>query len=523
MSEFNLTRIDRLRYRPTKEAEEFLGDLRSTLIPGDKATVAKLAIGRSLAEPVSGDDIPLPTGVEMGNAIEGTHLFGDDADIWACLIVGATASYITDPASFRILVESHWHRGAKLLKADYEDVKRSDTDFIIRLAGMIPSSSTGLPGFVRELKESEGSVAIRFGAKGTEPDSNAAFTYTLNAPGISPHLAILGKTRSGKTRTGLEIARQIIVTGDLPLILIDPKGEFVKDGSLVSKSEWNGKTLDEFFPGIRPLDVPGVSIPLDFLWRSPNMREHELAQLAITFQDSFQKCLIAKGDIKMDLLRQAVLDLLAQQSRAITLDDVLESFNALANQNGQTTGSIGAKLNTINSLNMFRPSMPPGEFFSKRWVISFGSASHEPKRLAIFLILDVLNSYLMSLHDSRVDSEGNRMLRHLLIVEEAYEILRYRHVALSSLVRKSASKGGIVMLLSQSADDFDQEEEDFLEQMGTVGSFALSSSSVKSLDGVFGRKMRIEDFSDRVLPPGVALVKLPGQLPHKIIAWEKNS
>ncbi|BAU49163.1 DNA sulfur modification protein DndE [Sulfurifustis variabilis] len=528
MTEFNLTRIDRLRYRPTKEAEEFLGDLRSTLIPGDKATVAKLAIGRSLSEQLNTGDIRLPQDAEMGNAIEGTHLFGDDADIWSCLIAIASEAPPADAASFRSLVEGHWHRGAMLLKQDYEDVKKADVDFVVRLAGMVPTG-TRTSGSIDTFKEKEGALSIRFGSESIDPDSGEQLSYTVNRPGVSPHLAILGKTRSGKTRTGLDIARQVIVTADLPLLLIDPKGEFVKDGALVRKSEWGDRTLEAFFPGIRALDVPKVPVPLDFLWSSPTAEEQQLAQLAIGFQDSFQKCIRAKGDIKLDLLRQAVLALLegrralesrGGQRRPITLDDVLQALTDVAEQSRQSIGSIGAKLNAITSLNMMRPTMSPAEFFSKRWVISFGSASDEPKRLAIFLILDALNSFFMSLPDSGVDKAGNRLLRHLLIVDEAVEILRYRHGALSSLVRKSASKGGIVMLLSQSADDFDQEEDDFLEQMGTVGVFSLSSSSVKTLDGAFGRRMRIEDFSDRALPPGIALVKFPGQNARKILSWK---
>ncbi len=520
MSEFNLTRIDRLRYRPTKEAEDFLGGLRSTLIHGDKATVAKLAIGRSLSEPANGHQIGVPEGADMGYPIEGTHLFGDDADIWACLIVGSASTPPTDANAFRVLVEAHWHRGAMLLKTDYEDVKRSDVDFVIRLAGMLPSGLPRTPSSFEPLKESEGPVSLRFGAESRDPDSGETLTYTINAPGISPHLAILGKTRSGKTRSGLDIARQIVASADLPVLLLDPKGEFVKDGELVRKTEWGGKTLEAFLPGIRPLDVPRVSIPLDFLWRSPDMSEQELAQLAIAFQDSFQKCIRSKGDVKLDLLRQAALGLLERQRRPISLEDVLQALTDVADRSRQSVGSIGAKLSAMTSLSMIRPSVSPGEFFSKRWVISFGGASDEPKRLTIFLILDALNSYLMSLPDSPVDSDGNRSLRHLLVVDEAVEVLRYRHRALSSLVRKSASKGALVVLLSQSADDFDQEEDDFLEQMGTVAVFALSSSSVKNLDGAFGRRMRVEDFSDRALPPGLALVKLPGQAPRKVVAWK---
>jgi len=520
MNDFTLTRIDRTRYRPTKEAEDFLGYLRSTFNLGDKATVARLAIGRSLAEGtlITGGEIPGQS--EMGYAIEGTHLFGEEEDLWACLMAGSAKEPPHSPQEFRSLVEAHWHRGAKLLQEDYNDVGRSDVEFVVRLAGMVPHRSGKPRGAGTPFPESGGPIVVYFGSVSRDPKSGETVSYVLNEKGTSPHIAILGKTRSGKTRAGLDIAKQIADKSEIPIVLIDPKGEFVREGQFIKKQEWGGKGIDSIIPGVEPLDVPRSSMPLDFLWTPEDASVQDKAQLAIAFRDSFQKCLKARGDVALEILRSSVYDLLQQKNEGISLQDILHSYQEKVEEKGHSAGSIAAKLSEIDSLGMFEPRYSPHDFFSRRWVISFGSASDEPKRLAIFLLLDALSAHLLSMEDSGVDDEQRRSLRHMLIVDEAREILSYKHGALSSLIRRSASKGGITMLLSQGPDDFDQEEDDFLEQMGTVGVFALSSLSVKSLSGAFGKKVRIEDFSDKALPTGTALVKLPGQGAKKIIAWE---
>lgn len=523
MSEFNLTRIDRMRYRPTKFADNFLNNIRSSIMASDKATVARLAIARSLSERHTSHELELGESPEYGNAIEGVHLFGDDHDLWACLICASVDIPVENAQAFRALVESHWHRGAMLLKDDYNDVDESDVSFVIRLANMLPQGASGPTrrnGDHTLVVEARNPVRLNFGSESVNVQTDEEASFVLNAPGRSPHLAIMGKTRSGKSRTGLDIAASIIQQTHLPVLLIDPKGEFVKNGALLGKPEWQGETLERYFPGIRPLDVPRTPIPLDFLWRPADADRQSFAQLAMGFRDSFQKCLRAKGDVALDLLRGAVFELLQRNPKPISLTSVLEAYMDATEDEGRSAGSIAAKLREIDSLSLFDPVSSPAEFYSSSWVVSFGDCSDEPKRLAIFLMLDALNTFLLSLPDSDVDAEGHRALRHLLIIDEAREILSYRHGALSALVRKSASKGGVTMLLSQGPDDFDQEEDDFLEQMGTIGAFALSSSNVKALTGALGKKMKVEDFSDRVLPPGVALVKLPGEAPMKIQAWK---
>jgi hypothetical protein len=340
----------------------------------------------------------------------------------------------------------------------------------------------------------------------------------------------MGKTRSGKTRTGLKIAQRIAQQSSVPVLVIDAKGEFVKDGQLVGKSDWRGLTLDLWFPGIQPLDVQFTPVPLDFLSLGPRPSDTEIAEAAIAFRDSFFKCVRARGDIAMDQLRQVVVSLLTANRVAdesfpvdakstVSLDDIRDEVSRINQASKRRADSVEAKLGELTSLRLFEPRMSPQEFFSRRWVIGLGRGQAETRRLVMFLLLDSLSRFVLAQSDSPTDALGYRSVRHLLVIDEAKEILAYRHNALSNLVRKGAAKGEIVMLLSQSPEDFDQEEDDFLSQVGTIAMFASSAQSVRKLSGALGRKFRPEDFSDRELPPGVALVKMPGKEPTKVVAW----
>jgi len=166
--------------------------------------------------------------------------------------------------------------------------------------------------------------------------------------------------------------------------------------------------------------------------------------------------------------------------------------------------------------------MSTGDFLCRSWVISLKAlASEELKRLVILLILDALKGFVLSQADTPV-VDGFRTLRHVLVIDEARRILaQSRYQSLVDLVRQGRSKGEVIILLSQDPSDFDGKADDFMTQLGTVIAFACSQSQrgLKALQGPFGRKLQSQEFADTYLPPGVALVKLPGRLPERIRCW----
>lgn len=522
MNKFNISLIETSRYRFSKDADEILDYFRKTLVPGERYRGARLAIARSLAYPREVD--PIPKG-EWKGAIPGHILFGEESAVWAALIVQATAKGVENMDTFKALVEAHMHRGARLLQEDYDEVDRRDVDFAMRLAALagardgsdVPSDRregpSGVPGGPVTR------VSVPFGEVGIELRSNQPVLIEVNAPGVSPHSAFMGKTRSGKSRTGLAVAERVLEQAGIPFLLIDPKGEFVKGGEFVKKSEWQGRTIADRFPGAQPLDVSRTPVPLDFLALPPGAPASAIPQAAVAFRDSFMKCVKAKGDVAMDDLRERVDELLRVARGPIRLEDVRDAVAGNNDRIGKKKDTVLAKLNELTSFQLFKADLAPADFFSRRWVIGLSEATEESRRLVTFLLLDALARYLLALEDSNTDGAGYRQLRHLTVVDEAKEILAYRHSALSELIRKGAAKGSVVMLLSQSPDDFDKEDEDFLAQMGSIGVFTSTGTSVRSLRAALGRKLDVEDFSDRELPKGVALAKLPGRDAAKILAW----
>lgn len=61
------------------------------------------------------------------------------------------------------------------------------------------------------------------------------------------------------------------------------------------------------------------------------------------------------------------------------------------------------------------------------------------------------------------------------LVDEAHQVLGTRLPSSSNLIRMSRSKGGAIMLISQSPDDFSGEDDEFLSEMGLVVAFSTNA------------------------------------------------
>jgi DNA sulfur modification protein DndE len=120
-----------------------------------------------------------------------------------------------------------------------------------------------------------------------------------------------------------------------------------------------------------------------------------------------------------------------------------------------------SSLNELTGLACFDPQMPAAQFFSQSWVISLQSVPEELKRLSILMILDATSVFILDQEESSAPG-GFRVLRHLLILDEARKVLQEKKFeSLVDLIRVGRSKGAAVMLLSQYPSDFDGAADDF--------------------------------------------------------------
>jgi DNA sulfur modification protein DndE len=505
----------RSSFSPTEESAAFEDRLRTVFGLQHKYDSARLLIGRSLAEPEPPEPLGKDTAM-FGRAISGELLFGDKVDLWICaLTVDGKFSMSATFSDFKSLVEAHWARGFTLVRDELERCERNETTLVQRLCEILPEGTRpyveagGLAG------GAEGEIKLRIGSTSRLVSTNEPIEFTLNGPSTAPNIALMGGVGKGKTTTGTQMAIELVRDARIPLLFIDPKGEFVADGRVSG-------ALADLGPSITGIEVTSEAIPLDFLPHT-SASGQRIARAAMRMRDTLMMCCRSPGDLQKDLLKTAIQDTITAGTDR-SLEAIRDRYERQLLANGkQGMDSIISRLNEVTDASMpcFTPQLQPAQFFSRSWVISLKLLPEELKRLVTLLLLDATYSFLIEQDDSPVPN-GFRVLRHLLVVDEARKILREkRSESLVDLIRQGRSKGAVVMLLSQDPSDFEGEADDFLSQIGTVVAFACNQSrkGLGSLEGVFGRKLQAAEFTDTQLEPGVAFVKLPGREPDRIRCW----
>ena len=66
----------------------------------------------------------------------------------------------------------------------------------------------------------------------------------------------------------------------------------------------------------------------------------------------------------------------------------------------------------------------------------------------------------------------------MLVIDEARDLLQRSQRSLVNIVRQSRSKGGVTIFMSQSPDDYDGSNEDFLTNVGLTVAFRTNAKPV---------------------------------------------
>lgn len=472
---------------------------------------ARLAIARSLA--VANPPDPLPQDSDAGKSIKGDTLFGTGASLaaWASLIVERASRDDIDLRNLQDFVAAHWRRGLSLLNDEWIASDEDPARFVRRLvdaADLSQEGSASPKGTPIKDILLEGGIQIPIGEIGVDATTDEPVTWALNGPGGSPHSAIMGGVGSGKTRTAVAVLKGIRELGSVPLIAFDFKGDLgtTADGSPCYR-------LDHHFSGTT-LAPPSAPIPLDVL-AIPNRDDMTIAFAAERFRESFARLKGSGVGVKQtDALFEAASRALRSKTKC-RISDIRDALIAVYAERGMNEDGAIAAIKDICRFPLFEPTITPSEFFRRSWIISLPPSVPEKSRgIVVNLVLDALERFLNALSEASIDQNGNRALRVLCVIDEAHRILGTKLPGLSALVRQSRSKGGAVMLISQSPDDFSGEDEEFLNEMGLVLAFA-TNANVGAVRRIFGRNINLAG-----LGSGECLVKRRGDAnARRVKAW----
>ncbi len=506
------TRVLECEFKNLKCNAEFDEIIKSKFGFTTKYESARLCIGRSLAE-ISPIQFSKYNGENVKTGIDGKILFGDEIDLWISLFI-LNESFNNNNVfeDLKKVIEMHWNRGSILLKADFLDLKE-DAD---RMAGFLVEFLPKFDNIPKDLGSTiiPREIRLKVGSISQLTESGEGIDFCINGQGIAPHIALMGKIGSGKTTTGIQIAEELISKAGIPFIIIDPKGEFNKNGG-------HGKNIRKFRDNVNFIEIGSEPIPLEFLPKS-DVSSFSINIATSALRDSFAITCNNTGEVQLNMLSSAI-EKTIRISRNRDLSSIKDNYVKELENGKKPQDSIYSRLNELTKNNIFVPDMDSKEFFKQSWVLSLNKIpSDELKKITLLIFLDTYKNYILGLGESSVDG-GFRELTNLLVIDEARRILsNKKYQSLIDLLRQGRSKGQVVMLLSQDPSDFDGHTEDFTTQLGTVISFACAQSEkgLKALRGAFGRKLMSNQFSDTMLGPGIAFCKLPNRDPENIICWD---
>ena len=470
MTKTEIADIPTATFATTRSADQSCAELSSKLGWRHRYVAARLAIARSLSLPSPPPPLTDEERDDMATALRGMQLFGEGSDLatWFALIAQRTGDGSMSRQAFRALVAAHWMRGAALLAKDWEHSGHDMGRFVSRLAELaeFPArvGSGDVPAAPEPTLATKGEVRVAVGEVARDMRTDEHVEFSLNSPGGSPHMAIMGGVGSGKTRTAVHMLKAIRRHANIPLLAFDFKGDLAEGLGSAYAAEI--------------LHPPKESIPLDVLHVGSN-DDTAVKTAAARIRDSIASVKARRlGGVQSDALREAITATLrlGTTGAPVTLAGVARALAVEYDERGRASDELTSTLNELTQFSLFSPQHSPAEFFSKSWIILLPQdSSEEMRRLIINLTLDALDRWLNGLPDAPTDDSGVRALRHITLLDEAHVILKTKLAALANLVRMSRSKGGVVLLASQSPDDFEGAEDGYLDNMGMTLAFTTQA------------------------------------------------
>jgi hypothetical protein len=471
----SLVEVAGANFRTDYESDKLNTEFMERLGMRKRYLPARLAISRSLA--MSAPVEPAQEELEAGRVIKGDTLFGTGTvlSVWLALIVERAGEPELDIKRLMYLVGAHWRRGLAKLDEDWEQAGKDVAQFVRRLVEVaeLPTAGGRLPVSVSagasEATFSTGEINIPLGEIGEEVSTKEEILWSLNGKGGSPHSAIMGGSGSGKTVMAAAMLRAIREQAPVPLLAFDFKGD------LAGFTGTKGQTpLGEAFDA-QAIEPPRMPIPLDVLSLSQK-DQFGIDEAALRFRESFSRLKGSRlGDRQRNYVHEAATRALST-AEPCELRDIRDRLIEVYREHEAKEDGAISSMEELCRFPLFEPKLSPAEFFQKNWIIKLPPNVPEDSRIIVVnLVLDALDQYLNGLADADTSPDGARGLRILCMIDEAHQILETKLPSLSRLIRMSRSKGGAVMLVSQSPDDFSGEDDEFLDNMGLVASFATNA------------------------------------------------
>ena len=348
----------------------------------------------------------------------------------------------------------------------------------IREAGLEDSEEASLQEPI-QIEGFEGIISLRIGV---EKNSGEVLNIEFNKidEHLNNYMGVIGRPGSGKTyfvKYLLSELRKVTKYKTNFLIFDYAKGDIAGDPEFINQTNSEVITV-----GKEPIPVNIFQVPSN-LHKDKKFAAERIVNIVRNVEANIGK---VQEQNLFDAIVRAYEDLRYEEIQTpdfYMVREYLEDINPKPD-------SLTSVFRPLTEHNLFVDRHTPAwDSLVNRTVIFDIHELPALKDLCVFLILNQIYRELMLLPDSLVDPNSRgREMRTVIVIDEAHHFLKSkkRVKILEDLIREIRSKGASVILLSQSPDDYDNADFNFLELLEFVYVLGCNPSSYKFLQQVFG-------------------------------------
>lgn len=288
---------------------------------------------------------------------------------------------------------------------------------------------------------------------GKEKNTNNSITYPINVHS-NPHFAIIGGSGAGKTYFIKHLLTEIRKQSNYQthFIIFDYKdGDIANDRNFVRRTK------------AKVINVKKSALPLNLFWDTADEEKEQKA--------CAERIINIIRDVEANIGKVQEHNLYLAIESAFKRYSPYPDFHAIRAELESVSSKPDSLTSVLRPLTDQEYFAKTGENIYKSWIdktLVIDIHEIEKKELICFFVLNQIHKELKKLGTAPINQESNaRQIRIVVVIDEAHYFLgdKKRAKILQNMIRDVRSSGGAIVLASQSPDDYDKADFDFLELM----------------------------------------------------------
>ena len=326
-----------------------------------------------------------------------------------------------------------------------------------------------------------GPISIKIGYN-PETGETVNFCFNNTKEYNNPHIAVAGKSGSGKTQFAQEFMSQLhdVTRNKTNFLFLDFKG--IKDEDRRKMQGFFDSTETTF------VNAPDVPFPLNPLTFIDNVNQKNKLIGINKFVD-----IIASysniGKKQQQTLKDSVID--AFDSKSDNKYPSLKEVNdILIERYGEKRDILTEIMGRLSEYELFEGEVEdPSLFLNHNYYLSLsGDLDKTVRFTSVFLIINYIFNVFSNMGNADV-VDGHQSMRYVLMIDEAHDLFREKKSLeiLEVILRKMRSYGVSVFLLSQGISEYNQGSFDFSQECETSFLLPINDlANTKSINKFLG-------------------------------------